>query len=75
MAPWDFEAVFELVRLLVKSGQRDEARRFLEGLEVRATGARARRVYAGRFRLDGDLRHAWRWLRSFRRDEAQASPA
>jgi tetratricopeptide (TPR) repeat protein len=75
VAPWDFEAVFELARLLAKTDQRAEARRFLEGLEVRTSGARARRVYAAQFWLDGDVRHAWRWLRSFLRDEAQASPA
>ena len=41
-----------------------EARRFLEGLETRFSGELLRRVYAAQFRLDGDLRYAWRWLRS-----------
>jgi tetratricopeptide (TPR) repeat protein len=64
IAPWEFDAVFELARLLAKSDQAAEARRLLEGLESRFSGERLRRVYAALFRLDGDLRYAWRWLRN-----------
>ncbi|MBW2287494.1 MAG: tetratricopeptide repeat protein [Deltaproteobacteria bacterium] len=64
IAPWEFDAVFELARLLAKSDQAAEARRFLEGLESRYNGERLRRVYAAQFRLNGDLRYAWLWLRS-----------
>ncbi len=64
IAPWEFDAVFEIARLLAKSDQAEEARRFLDGLESRFSGERLRRVYAAQFRLDGDLRYAWLWLRS-----------
>jgi tetratricopeptide (TPR) repeat protein len=59
---WNFEAVFELARLLGRSGQIEESRRFLEGLEAR-NDDRLRPLFAAQFRLDGDLRYAWRWLR------------
>lgn len=67
IAPWEFDAVFELARLLAKSDQATEARRFLEGLESRSSGDCLRRVYAAQFRLDGDLRYAWLWLRTLLR--------
>ncbi len=73
IAPWDFEAVAELVRLLAKSDQPEEARRLLEGLEARTSGERLRRVYAAQFRLDGDLRYAWLWLRAAVRREPETS--
>jgi tetratricopeptide (TPR) repeat protein len=74
ISPWEFEAVFELARLLARSDQAAEARRLLEGLENRVSGDRLRRVYAAQFRLDGDLRHAWRWLRSaLRRPQVETS--
>lgn len=73
IAPWDFEVVSELARLLAKSDQPDEARRFLEGLEARTSGERLRRVYAAQFRLDGDLRYAWLWLRAAVRREPETS--
>jgi tetratricopeptide (TPR) repeat protein len=69
IAPWDFEVVSELARLLAKSDQFHEARRFLEGLEARTGGDRLRRVYAAQFRLDGDLRYAWLWLHAAVRRE------
>jgi tetratricopeptide (TPR) repeat protein len=59
---WNFEAVFELARLLGRSGQIEESRRFLEGLEAR-NDDRLRPLFAAQFRLGGDLRYAWRWLR------------
>jgi len=68
---WDFEAVFELARLLGKSDQIEEARRLLEGLEERYSD-RLRRLYAAQFQLEGDLRYAWRWLRAPSRPEAAA---
>ena len=74
IAPWEFDAVFELARLLAKSDQAAEARRFLEGLETRFSGERLRRVYAAQFRLDGDLRYAWRWLRcAIRKPQVETS--
>jgi len=71
--PWNFEAVSELARLLAKSDQLEEARRLLEGLEARTNGERLRRVYAAQFRLDGDLRYAWLWLRAAVRREPETS--
>jgi len=72
--PWHFEAVARLARLLAKSSQADEARRLLEGLETRTSGGRLRRVYGAQFRLDGDLRYAWLWLRTaLRREEPETS--
>ena len=65
--------VSELARLLAKFDQPYEARRFLEGLEARASGERLRRVYAAQFRLDGDLRYAWLWLRAAVRREPETS--
>ena len=73
IAPWDFEAVSELARLLVKSDQPEEARRLLEGLEARTSGERLRRVFAAQFRLDGDLRYAWLWLCAALRREPEIS--
>jgi thioredoxin-like negative regulator of GroEL len=73
ISPWHFEAVLELSRLLAKSDQAEEAGRLLEGLETRSEGNRLRRIYAAQFRLDGDLRHAWNWLRSTLKSEAEAS--
>jgi tetratricopeptide (TPR) repeat protein len=73
VSPWDFDGVFELARLLAKSEQGMEARRLLDGLEVRASGERLRRIYAAQFRLDGDLRYAWLWLRTAMRPEVEAS--
>jgi len=73
ISPWHFDAVLELSRLLAKSDQAEEARRLLEGLESHSDGDRLRRIHAARFRLDGDLRHAWSWLRSTLRPEAEAS--
>ena len=73
ISPWHFDAVLELSRLLAKSDQAEEARRLLEELETRTEGSRLRRIYAAQFRLDGDLRHAWNWLRSALKPEAEAS--
>jgi len=74
IAPWEFDAVFQLARLLARSDQAAEARRLLEGLETRSDGERLRRVYAAQFRLDGDLRYAWLWLRAaLRRPEVETS--
>jgi len=73
IAPWDFDAVSRLARLLAKSDQSSEARRLLEGLEARTSGERLRRVYAAQFRLDGDLRYAWLWLRAAVRREPETS--
>jgi tetratricopeptide (TPR) repeat protein len=73
ITPWDFEVVLELARLLAKSNQPEEARRLLEGLEARTSGDRLRQLYAAQFRLDGDLRYAWLWLRAAMRPDAEAS--
>jgi tetratricopeptide (TPR) repeat protein len=71
--PWDYETVYGLARLLAKSDQLEEARRLLEGLEVRSEGDRLRQVYAALFRLDGDLGYAWSWIRSMLRTDAAKS--
>jgi len=71
--PWNFEVVSKLARLLAKSDQPEETRRLLEGLETRTDGERLRRVYAAQFRLDGDLRYAWLWLRAAVRREPETS--
>jgi tetratricopeptide (TPR) repeat protein len=73
ISPWNFEVVSELARLLARSGQPEEARRLLEGLETRTSGEQLRRVYAAQFRLDGDLRYAWLWLRAAVRREPETS--
>ena len=69
--PWDFEATFELARLLGKSDRIEEARRLLDGLAER-NGDCLRRLMAAQFRLDGDLRYGWRWLRAEARPLAEA---
>lgn len=69
---WDFDAVFALARLLGRSEQIEEARRLLEGLEAR-NDDRLRELSGAQFKLDGDLRYAWRWLRAAMRPAAEAS--
>jgi Flp pilus assembly protein TadD len=73
ISPWDFDAVLALCRLLAKSGQLEEARRLLEGLGARSEGDRLRHIHGALFRLDGDLRHAWNWLRCAVKPEAEKS--
>ncbi len=62
--PWHFETVLDLVRLLARTRQREEALRLLEGLGSRSAGAELRRVRAAEFRLSPGFRRAWRWLRA-----------
>jgi tetratricopeptide (TPR) repeat protein len=62
VAPWEFEVVLELARLLAVSGQRHEARFLLEGLARRSEGERLRRVRAVQLRLAPGPAALWRWV-------------
>jgi tetratricopeptide (TPR) repeat protein len=62
VAPWEFEVVLELARLLAVSGQRHEARFLLEGLARRSQGERLRRVRAVQLRLAPGPAAFWRWV-------------
>ncbi|HBZ72006.1 MAG TPA: hypothetical protein DEP35_20670 [Deltaproteobacteria bacterium] len=56
--------MLDLVGLLARTSQREEALRLLEGLASRSSGAELRRVRAAEFRLSPGFRRAWRWLRA-----------
>jgi hypothetical protein len=62
--PWHFETVLDLVRLLARSYQREEALRLLDGLASRSSGPELRRVRAAEFWLSPGLLRGWRWLRA-----------
>jgi tetratricopeptide (TPR) repeat protein len=62
--PWHVEVVLDLVRLLARTRQREEALRLLEGLGSRSSGPELRRVRVAEFRLSPGFRRAWRWLRA-----------
>lgn len=62
--PGHLPATLTLARLLRQDGQRDEARRLLEGVEGAARGAWLRRVRWALFRTEPGLHTGWRWLRS-----------
>lgn len=64
LEPWHVEVVLDLVRLLARTSQREEALRLLEGLGSRSSGPDLRRVRAAEFRLSPGFRRAWRWLRA-----------
>jgi hypothetical protein len=69
--PWDFQLVFELARLLRRSGQRHESGLLLDGLAQRCGGERLRRVRGAQLRLAPGLGSAWRWLHAALRPAAE----
>jgi tetratricopeptide (TPR) repeat protein len=69
--PWDFQLVFELARLLRRSGQRPESSLLLDGLAQRCGGERLRRVRGAQLRLAPGLGSAWRWLHAALRPAAE----
>jgi thioredoxin-like negative regulator of GroEL len=62
--PWHFEATYTLARLLLKIGERREARQLLEGLAQRMEGRNLRRALATLFRMAPSLGAAWQWVRA-----------
>ena len=62
--PWHLETVLDLVRLLARTGQREEALRLLDELGSHSMGVELRRVRAAEFRLSPGFVTAWRWLRA-----------
>ena len=64
IAPWDPDTVLDLVRLLARTDQRDEALLLLRGLTTRVEGRALRRVRAAQFQVLPGLGSAWRWLMS-----------
>jgi len=73
--PWHFQTVLDLVRLLARTGQREEALKLLEGLASRSSGSELRRVRAAEFRLSPGLVRGWRWLRAaLQRDDGTLIP-
>ena len=60
--PGHFEATYELARLLAKAGDKEEARRLLNGLAERVWGRNLRRVCGALFRMSPNPATAWRWL-------------
>lgn len=62
--PWHFEATYALARLLLKVGEKREARSHLEGLAERAKGRNRRRACATLFRMSPNFIGAWRWVRA-----------
>jgi tetratricopeptide (TPR) repeat protein len=62
--PWHYRATYELARLLVRTGERDEGMHLLVGLAARNRGQRLRHVRAAIFRLSPTPRNAWRVLRA-----------
>jgi tetratricopeptide (TPR) repeat protein len=69
--PWNFEAVYELARLLSATGQPHEAGLLLGGLARRSGGDRLRRVRGAQLRLAPGPRAAWRWLQAALRPEPE----
>jgi len=62
--PWDPALVLDLAGLLSRSGRREEADLWLEGLASRSRGAPLRRVRSAQLRLSPSLGRAWLWLRA-----------
>lgn len=61
---WDLEVVLDLVGLLAKSRQREEAMALLAGLRSRIRGTGLRPVCKLRFKLSPTPANLWRWLRA-----------
>lgn len=60
---WHLEATLDLVQLLARSGQREEALMLIGELVKRTRGAALCRVRRARFGITHTLGDAWRWLR------------
>ena len=65
--PWNPETVLDLARLLWLTHQRAEALLLLEALAQHAVGVALRHTRALQFRISLRPRHAWLWLRTFRK--------
>ena len=63
-APWEPEVVIDLAGLLARSGRKEEATLWLEGLAERSDGPNRRRIRGAQLRLTPSLSHAWLWLRA-----------
>ncbi|MFQ5330369.1 MAG: tetratricopeptide repeat protein [Thermodesulfobacteriota bacterium] len=64
ISPGNFEVISDLANLLVKSGNRDEAVRLLQGLAAREHGHNLRRTRGAMLRVSPSPSSAWQWLRS-----------
>lgn len=62
--PWDPPLVLDLASLLSRSGRKQEADLWLEGLAARSQGVPLRRVRGAQLRLSPSLGRAWLWLRA-----------
>ncbi len=72
---WDVEVVLDLVALLARSRQRQEALPLLAGLRSRVRGTGLRSVCRLEFHLSPTPAGAWRWLRACMIRGPKASPA
>lgn len=59
---WDLDVVLDLVGLLAKSQQREEAMALLAALRTRIRGTGLRPVCKLQFQLSPTPRNAWRWI-------------
>ena len=64
LTPWHFDVTFDLARLLAKSGDHDNAMRFLLGLAERENGYNLRRVRGAILKMAPGPHTAWLWLRA-----------
>ncbi len=64
IAPWDPDTILDLVRLLARTEQREEALLLLRGLISRVEGRDLRRARAAQFQVHPTVGSAWRWLMS-----------
>ena len=71
IAPWDFEIVYNLARLLAKTDQVYEASMLLDALAGRSRGERLRRVRGAEFRIKPGIGTAVRWFQSAMRTETE----
>lgn len=72
---WDAEVVLDLVALLARSRQREEAMTLLAGLRSHVRGSGLRPVCRLEFRLSPTPARAWRWLRACMTRGPKRSPA
>jgi thioredoxin-like negative regulator of GroEL len=62
--PYEYEVTLDLARLLLKRGERDEARYLLDGCAERCQGQRLRVVRGLQLRTEASFKNVWRWLRA-----------
>ncbi|MFQ5657610.1 MAG: tetratricopeptide repeat protein [Candidatus Methylomirabilales bacterium] len=60
--PGNFEVTYELARLLGKTGDKEQARRMLNGLADEVRGRNLRSVRGALFRMSPNPVTAWQWL-------------